>query len=107
MDLDALKVEIATNRAQSSLHAQQRRGQRLIAWDTMRASIVRKCELVESAQGGTKVLLLSWMLDNRPLHTVWGWRDTTQPPLLITAYQPDEPPYRTQWTNGYRQRVRP
>src|SRR5256885_4471114 len=89
MDLDALKVEIAANRAMTTLHAQQRRNQRVIPWDEIRASIVRGCELVESTDGGTKALLLSRMHDKRPLHTVWVWRVSSQPPMLITCYQPD------------------
>ena len=106
MDVDALIVEIATNRARNTLHSQQRRGERTIAWDAIRASIVRGYEVVERALGGRKVLLLSHMPDKRPLHTVWVWDDTDDEPRLVTCYHPDEPAHKAEWKNGYRQRAR-
>jgi hypothetical protein len=109
MNIDALRAEIASNRAKSTLHAQTRRTQRIIDWTAIRVSIMRGCELIEdypNAQPASRVLLLSWMADNRPLHTVWQW-DGVKPPELVTAYHPDEPAYRHLWTQGYRSRVRP
>lgn len=71
--------------------------------DEVRFSIVANGSIIEDYPNdvrGPSALVLSFLPDNTPIHSVWAWRDSIDIPFLITIYRPDA----IRWTPDFRTR---
>lgn len=117
MDLHALIQAIAQGHTLVTQHAlEEMLADGITAQQTIWASLLVSAELVEdypTANRGPCCLLLSYLPDGRPLHTVVAYPATrlaTQRQLaalavLITVYRPDQRPH--EWSTDYRTRRAP
>jgi hypothetical protein len=59
--------------------------------DAVRTSIVVNGAIIESYPHdvrGPSALVLSFLPDGSPVHSVWAWHDPADEPFLITIYRP-------------------
>jgi hypothetical protein len=117
MDLSALKQTIAQGAVEVTQHAYEALlADGVTAQQTIWASLLTSAELVEdypNASRGACCLLLSFLPDGRPLHSVVAFpaprvaRRLTAPAavVLITVYRPDLRP--REWSADYRTRLAP
>lgn len=117
MDLHALKQTIAQGAVEVTQHAYEAMlADGITAQQTIWASLLASAELIEdypNASRGACCLLLSFLPDGRPLHSVVAFpalrvaRPGAAPAVavLITVYRPDHRPH--EWSADYRTRLAP
>ena len=91
MNLEALKSVIFTDNFKITLHA----------LNEMMEDSVSLYELKKSIQGGDIIedypsskplpacLILSFNSQNKPIHSVWAYDDTSSRAILVTVYRPN------------------
>lgn len=71
--------------------------------DDVRAGIVANGVMIEDYPDdvrGPSALLLSFLADGSPVHSVWAWHDPSDAPFLITIYRPSA----SKWLSEFRTR---
>ena len=71
--------------------------------DAVRLSIKLNGIIIEDYPGdirGPSALVLSFLPDGSPIHSVWAWRNLSDEPFLITIYRPDA----SRWSADFRTR---
>lgn len=72
--------------------------------DAVRTSIVANGIIIEdypSDVRGPSALVLCFLQDGDPVHSVWAWRSLFDEPFLITIYRPDA----SGWSADFRIRL--
>lgn len=117
MDLDALKQTIGAGRTVVTHHALiEMLADGIADEQEIWASLLAAAELVEdypTASRGPCCLLLSYLPDGRPVHTVVAFpaprlaaqQGVAAVAVLITVYRPDQRPH--EWSADYRTRRTP
>ncbi len=71
--------------------------------DTVRTSIVATGAIIEDYPDdvrGPSALVLSFLPDGSPVHSIWAWHDPADEPSLITIYHP----MASKWSPDFRTR---
>jgi hypothetical protein len=71
--------------------------------DAVRLSIIDNGAIIEDYPNdvrGPSALMLSFLPDNSPVHSVWAWHNPSDVPFLITVYRPTS----RHWFADYRTR---
>lgn len=69
--------------------------------DAVRTSIVANGAIIEEYPNdvrGASALVLSFLPDSSPVHSVWAWHDPVDEPFLITMYRPKA----SRWSSDFR-----
>lgn len=102
MDESALKAAIA-GQVRVGAHGWKGLHDDGLDIDAVRASIVTNGAIIEDYPDdvrGPSALLLSFLSDGSPVHTVWAWHNPGDFPFLITIYRPNT----SKWLPNFRMR---
>ena len=102
MDETGLKVAIA-GQVRVGAHGWKRLHDDGPDIDDVRASIVANGSIIEDYPNdvrGSSALLLSFLPDGSPVHSVWAWHDIADVPFLITIYRSSI----RKWSSSFRTR---
>ena len=91
MNLEDLKYSIVTNNLRVTLHADEELEKDNLTLRDILMSI-ESFEIIEDyplSKPLPSCLILSFTINNEPVHTVWAYNNTTKRVILITVYRPD------------------
>lgn len=91
MDESALKAAVA-GQTRVGAHGWKGLHDDALDIDEVRVSIVANGVMIEDYPHdvrGASALLLSFLSDGSPVHSVWAWHDPGDVPFLITIYRPN------------------
>jgi len=109
MEIGVLKAALASaNGVILTRHAQIEALAEQLNLKEVRASIIANGEIIEDYPNdprGMSCLILSSLLDGRPVHSCWGYQPLLHTAVLITVYRPDLQPLK--WMLDWRRRSNP
>jgi hypothetical protein len=103
MDEGGLKAAVA-GQIRVGAHGWQGLHDAALDIDAVRRSVMLNGRIIEDYPNdvrGPSALVLSFLPDDNPVHSVWAWHHPSDVPFLITSYRPDA----RRWSADYRIRL--